>query len=746
MCIYGSALWRLIPQSPLPAPGHVRGQRVPAKFFADPKLLSLVVGELETASSGFTAAVTQLCNVATLPGIVGASIGMPDIHSGYGFAIGNVAAFDMDGEGVVSPGGVGFDINCGVRVLRTNLREGDLPAAARARLADRLFELIPVGVGEAGAVELTKHDLDAVLGEGMGWTERRGISWPEDREVCEERGCFAGADPAQVSDRAKKRGVVQLGSLGSGNHYTEIQVVDEIYDKEAAAVMGIQERGQVMVMIHTGSRGLGHQAIGQPVLIGGSMGTASYIRTGTHTAMKESFGSTCHGAGRAMSCSAAVKTIDSTAVLSQLERRGIQVRVATRHLAAEEAPESYKGFGDLFVVRVAGNVTSEHVLGSISYALQNLGARLVLVMGHTKCGAVKAAVAEFVEQARQRAPAQDSGSEAGAGEPLRPTGSDASSELGSISIGASPPSSGNPSFDLPRLLPSAVRPLAQALAPLTDSTGGGGGGGGGGGKGGGGGARGPGLRGLVQRVVGLLGGREATEKLVHTASFRDLEHLDKSTKSSPPYCRRSNRHVVWEVLGGERGTPTPGGASPGPGSPRPAGPAPPRPEAAHVPSVAEAAHAVVAAHEAAARAAKQAAAGGAGSGGVGGAGDAPQVGESPRFQPHQGGGSTLYRPSLTGVVEKIGQPLLVRPEVCSEALHQRLERSVAPGDLCLDTHILNCSNVLRECAYQNVRQQCNSVWTAVQRYLAGPASEELLVAQALYDLDTGVVDFFGLHG
>lgn len=129
----------------------------------------------------------------------------------------------------------------------------------RERLADRLFERIPVGVGEAGAVKLSRADLEAVLAEGMGWTERRGISWPEDRQFCEEGGCFRGADPSKVSERAKKRGLVQLGSLGSGNHYKEVQVVDQIYDREAAAVLGIRERGQVMVMIHTGSRGLGHQ-------------------------------------------------------------------------------------------------------------------------------------------------------------------------------------------------------------------------------------------------------------------------------------------------------------------------------------------------------------------------------------------------------------------------------------------------------------------------------------------------------
>ncbi|KAG7674949.1 hypothetical protein Ndes2526A_g07698 [Nannochloris sp. 'desiccata'] len=454
------------------SPGHVKGQQAPAKFFASPPLLRLVIDELTTGSPGsFTAAAQQLCNVATLPGILGPSIGMPDIHSGYGFAIGNVAAFDArpGSKGVVSPGGVGFDINCGVRVLRTSLHSDQVKGRIRENLAQALEELIPVGIGEAGAIKLTIAELDKVLRYGMAYTEEKGISWPEDRLVCEELGCFQKADPKKVSERAKKRGCPQAGSLGSGNHYVEVQAVDTIYDAEAANSMGITRKGQVLVMIHTGSRGLGHQiatdalaicdeyrakhkiklvdrqlayvpihspegqdyllamgaaanfafvnrsviahqvrlaferifhkdartdldmhmiydvshnvakfeeheidgrkkipvlvhrkgatrafpahhpdvsekyeSIGQPVLIGGSMGTASYVLVGTEVAMQESFGSTCHGAGRALSRSKALKTLESGNIMDALHAQGVVVKVASKHLISEEAPASYK--------------------------------------------------------------------------------------------------------------------------------------------------------------------------------------------------------------------------------------------------------------------------------------------------------------------------------------------------------------------------------------------------------------------
>jgi hypothetical protein len=181
-------------------PGHVKHQIKPARFFASPRLLRLVVDELQTAGGAFNAAVEQLCNVATLPGLVGASVGMPDIHSGYGFAIGNVAAFDMDDEkAIVSPGGVGFDINCGVRVLRTNLHVNQVSGKVRQRLAEALADLIPVGVGEAGAVKMSAEELERALSLGMEWAEQKQLCWPEDRLVVEENGRFMNADPSKVN-------------------------------------------------------------------------------------------------------------------------------------------------------------------------------------------------------------------------------------------------------------------------------------------------------------------------------------------------------------------------------------------------------------------------------------------------------------------------------------------------------------------------------------------------------------------
>ena len=174
-------------------------------------------------------------------------MGLPDIHSGYGFAIGNMAAFDMDDpKAVVSPGGVGFDINCGVRLLRTNLMEKDV-LPVKEQLAQSLFDHIPVGVGSKGIIPMNARDLDEALEMGMDWSLREGYVWAEDKEHCEEYGRMLNADPSKVSLRAKKRGLPQLGTLGAGNHYAEIQVVDEIYDKWAASKMGIDQKGQVRV-------------------------------------------------------------------------------------------------------------------------------------------------------------------------------------------------------------------------------------------------------------------------------------------------------------------------------------------------------------------------------------------------------------------------------------------------------------------------------------------------------------------
>jgi len=418
-------------------------------------------------AGGFLPAVKQISNVAALPGIVGRSIGLPDCHSGYGFSIGNVAAFDTGNPvAIVSPGGVGFDINCGVRLLRTNLVEKDLEGV-KEKLTQSLFDHIPVGVGSQGIIPTKEQDLEDALQLGMDWSLREGYSWAEDKEHAEEFGRMMNADPNKVSARAKKRGLPQLGTLGAGNHYAEIQVVDEIFDDFSAKRMGVDRLGQVVVMIHSGSRGLGHQVAtdalvqmeaamerdqilvndrqlacarisspegqnylagmaaaanyawvnrssmtflarqafakvfnqspedldmhliydvshniakmeehlvdgqirnllvhrkgstrafpphhplipvdyqltGQPVLIGGTMGTCSYVLTGTEFGMKNTFGSTCHGAGRALSRNKSRNNLDYGDVLARLVDKGISVRVASPKLIMEEAPESYK--------------------------------------------------------------------------------------------------------------------------------------------------------------------------------------------------------------------------------------------------------------------------------------------------------------------------------------------------------------------------------------------------------------------
>lgn len=245
-------------------PGFVPGMKVPGKFYVNDELHELILEELQHHTNsagigGFLPAVKQLANVAALPGVVKASVGLPDLHSGYGFAIGNAAAFDMnDPSAIVSPGGVGFDINCGVRLIRTNLMEKDV-LPVKEQLTQSLFDHIPVGVGSKGIIPTTSSDLEAALEMGIDWSLREGYAWCEDKEHCEEYGRMLNADPSKVTKRAKKRGLPQLGTLGAGNHYAEIQVVDEIFDKAAASRMGIECVGQVCIMIHSGSRGLGHQ-------------------------------------------------------------------------------------------------------------------------------------------------------------------------------------------------------------------------------------------------------------------------------------------------------------------------------------------------------------------------------------------------------------------------------------------------------------------------------------------------------
>jgi tRNA-splicing ligase RtcB (3'-phosphate/5'-hydroxy nucleic acid ligase) len=422
-------------------------------------------------------ALKQVANVATLPGILKAAMAMPDIHWGYGFPIGGVAAFDWQ-EGVVSPGGVGYDINCGVRLAATNLQHADVKDRVRP-LVEALYRHVPCGVGSTGSVKLSTKEERQVLIRGSQWAVRQGFGLPEDIEATEDYGCLAGADPGVVSERALTRGGKQLGTLGSGNHFLEVGVVDRIYDPEAADAFGLFQ-DQVTVMIHSGSRGLGYQicddflafmtkhvkklnielpdrqlacapiqspegrrylsamacaanyayanrqvllhlsrevfeqalgispaalnmrlvydvchniakkeqhlidgrqrwvcvhrkgatrafgpgqealceayrAIGQPILIPGDMGTASYVLAGTQKAMEETFGSTCHGAGRVLSRSAAKKKSRGRSIGRELEDKGILVRWTGRFTMAEEMPEAYKDVAQVVgVVHGAG--------------------------------------------------------------------------------------------------------------------------------------------------------------------------------------------------------------------------------------------------------------------------------------------------------------------------------------------------------------------------------------------------------
>ncbi len=224
------------------------GMRVPGLVYADAALLS----QIQTDQ-----ALEQVANVATLPGIVGRSIAMPDIHWGYGFPVGGVAAMRLD-DGVVSPGGVGYDINCGVRLLAASLSHEEIAPHLRA-LADRLFKDVPSGVGTRGRLRLTQSDLDEVLAHGAAWAVARGLGRPEDLARIESEGAIPGAAPDAVSQKARTRGLEQLGTLGSGNHFLEVQRVDEIFDPATAAVFGLRHPGQITVLIHSGSRGLGHQ-------------------------------------------------------------------------------------------------------------------------------------------------------------------------------------------------------------------------------------------------------------------------------------------------------------------------------------------------------------------------------------------------------------------------------------------------------------------------------------------------------
>jgi tRNA-splicing ligase RtcB len=420
----------------------------------------------------------QVANVAFLPGILGYSLAMPDIHWGYGFPIGGVAATKVK-DGVVSPGGVGYDINCGVRLLRTSLGEAEVRPKIN-ELVNDLFLNVPSGLGSEGKIKVNQKEMDRLMVEGARWAVRRGLGSEEDLDVTEEGGCLGGANPGKVSDRARKRGTPQAGTLGSGNHFLEVQVVKEIFDSHIADALGITEIGQVLVLIHTGSRGFGHQVctdhlrvmeqavskyginlpdrqlacapiespegqdylaamacaanyawanrqciahwirdsfsrvlgkspeklgmrqvydvahniakieehtidghkvkvcvhrkgatrsfpaghkdiperyreVGQPVLVPGDMGRRSFVAVGTQKAMLESFGSTCHGAGRVLSRGAAKRSIKGADVIRQLEGRGIIVKTRSVSDLAEEASQAYKDVTEVIdVVHQAG--------------------------------------------------------------------------------------------------------------------------------------------------------------------------------------------------------------------------------------------------------------------------------------------------------------------------------------------------------------------------------------------------------
>ena len=442
--------------------GTVDGMRVPGVVFASEELIRRAVDDR---------AVLQVANVATLPGIVRASYAMPDIHWGYGFPIGGVAATDAEGDGVISPGGVGFDIACGVRLLRSELEwERDVRPVLR-ELVHSLGARVPRGVGTKGRMALSRAEVVRVLREGVRFPLSRGVGTEQDAALCEDGGVLEDARPEHVSDRAVERGAPQLGSLGAGNHFLEVQVVEEVLEPVAANVLGLFE-DQVCVMLHSGSRGLGHQvctdhvkvmdglmrklgievpdrqlacvplaheaagrylgamnaaanfaranrhvladaarealehvfrrsaadlglalvydishnlakleehevdgrprrlcvhrkgatrafgpghpeipaayrSIGQPVLIPGSMGTASYVLVGTSASAERSFSSTCHGAGRAMSRTAAKKVMSGQELVRSLETQGIELAPAHWGLLSEEAPYAYKDVAEV---------------------------------------------------------------------------------------------------------------------------------------------------------------------------------------------------------------------------------------------------------------------------------------------------------------------------------------------------------------------------------------------------------------
>jgi len=446
----GNCIWEL-PKDAKP------GMRVPAWLFLSEKLLGLVESD----------AIEQAANMAFLPGIYKHSVALPDMHFGYGFPIGGVAALDYN-EGGLSPGGIGFDINCGVRLLRTNLYADQIKPKVKD-LLESIFNNVPSGVGESGKLKLSNSQIDDVLASGANWAIENGYGTKKDLEHLESQGCIRGSDPGKVSESARKRGAPQLGTLGAGNHFLEIQKVDKIYLPEIAKTFGIEREGQVMVMIHTGSRGLGHQVctdylrileskfhdklrnlpdrelvyapsgtrecedyfsamsaaanyawanrqmiahwiresfqktlkmdnmgletvydvahniakveehdidgkmtkvyvhrkgatrafpagsveipqdyrgVGQPVIIPGSMGTASYVLVGGSVA-KDTFYSTAHGAGRVSSRTSMLKGLRGEEVAERIAKKGILSKAASWKVMAEEAPEAYKDIDEV---------------------------------------------------------------------------------------------------------------------------------------------------------------------------------------------------------------------------------------------------------------------------------------------------------------------------------------------------------------------------------------------------------------
>ena len=444
------------------SPDYKKGMNVPARIYASEKLL-------KEMDEGVFAQVT---NVACLPGIQKYAYCMPDGHWGYGFPIGGVAAFDLE-RGVISPGGIGFDINCGMRLIKTDLTVKEVQPKLR-ELVDALFKSVPAGVGAKGFVHLTQNQFKDLMVQGVSWCIENGFGWKEDAQRIEEGGEMKGADPAAVSSKAMQRGITQLGTLGSGNHYLEVQMIhaEKIFDHDIANTFGIENENQILLMMHTGSRGFGHQIgtdylelfgsamrkydlrvldrelacapfkskegqnyfaamvcsanmafanrqvithrireafskvfgrdaeslglhiiydvahniakierhtiegesrevlvhrkgstrafgpgreelgalfqnTGQPVILGGSMETGSYLLAGTQKAVDETFGSTAHGSGRTMSRTQARKRVSGNELLKTMEKKGIYVRAASMEGLAEEAGFAYKNIFDV---------------------------------------------------------------------------------------------------------------------------------------------------------------------------------------------------------------------------------------------------------------------------------------------------------------------------------------------------------------------------------------------------------------